>query len=217
VGVRRIRANPWSLTGYVPSRKEKPACAFESRLERDFATLQEFDPLVERYDEQPLEIFYTAVGGRRVKGVPDFLVHYTPEAARSPLLVDVKYRKEIFKNWPKLKPRFRAALDYARSRGWGYRIMTEVEIESHYLVNARFLLPFRRQHASDHSLVDRVLDLLISAGKTTPAALQAAHSSDRWQQAEILPTIWHLVAIHAIEVNLSLPLSMCSQIWAKQA
>ena len=120
MGVRKIRANPWSLTGFVPSRKGKSACDFESRLERDFATLQEFDNLVARYDEQPVEIFYASANGRKVRGVPDFLVHDVPESGRAPMLVDVKYRKDLFRNWTKLKPRFRAALSYARAHGWTF-------------------------------------------------------------------------------------------------
>lgn len=81
--------------------------------------------------------------GRKRFGYPDFLVHFRLPSD-VPMLVDVKFRREIFERWAELKPRLRAARAYARERGWIYRIKTEVDIRTPYLANAKFLLPYCR-------------------------------------------------------------------------
>jgi hypothetical protein len=223
LAVRKIRANPFSLTGFIPTQKRgaeaansgRNTCDFESRLERDFATLLEFDVSVATYVEQPLRIAYATPAGRHVTGVPDFLTTFVPSSGRPRELVDVKYRKEIFGEWPRLKPRLRAAKDYARIQGWTYSIMTEVEIETDYLINARFLLPYRRQHSVDLGLIERVKDLVTSVKAATPSAVMAAHSANREKQAQILPTLWHMLASNKIDADLQCRLNMDSRIVLK--
>lgn len=89
----------------------------ESTLERDFATLLEFDQGVVRYDSQPLRLDYSGPGGDARRGYPDFFVEYDERLGLPPLLCDVKYRDELFERWVEYKPRLRAAMGYARERG----------------------------------------------------------------------------------------------------
>ena len=143
MSVRQIPPNRRSLTGLLPSRKNARLVPFESALERDLATILEFDEAVLTFEAQPVEVHYE-VDGRRRRGVPDFFVTYASHIGRAPLLCYVKYREELFQKWPTLKPRLKAAKLHAASAGWDYKILTEREIRTDYLRNARFLLPYQR-------------------------------------------------------------------------
>lgn len=48
--------------------------------------------------------------------------------ARRPLLAEVKYRSNLFKNWATLKPEFRAGRKPSREQGLDFAILTDREI-----------------------------------------------------------------------------------------
>ncbi len=213
MSVRRIPPNRRSVTGLAPSRKNGCMVTFESALERDWVTLLEFNRYVERYESQPVQLAYLGPDGRRRVGYPDYLAFYDEGVGIRPLLVDVKYRKEIFERWSELKPRFKAAMHYARERGWDYRIKTEVEIRTPYLNNAKFLLPYARGVVDyDHSyLLGKRLQQMETA---TPQLLLEACCCDKWNRAQIIPTLWCMISNGRILVDLNEPLTMNSPIWA---
>jgi len=62
-----------------------------------------------------------------------------------------------------------------------------------YLANVKFLRPYRTIPVNDLHRT-RLLDMLAHLEAPTPARLLAAVCQDRWQQAQILPTLWQLVA-----------------------
>jgi hypothetical protein len=189
--------------------------AFESALERDLATLLEFDPDVLSYASQPVEISYEHEGEVR-SGFPDFLVRYHSDAGEWGLLCDVKFREELFCKWPELKPRLRGAMAHARSSGLRYHIFTEVEIRTPFLKNARFLLPYRDRHfdRADEELLLRTLESLVVS---TPRALLRACAANLGTQALLLPCLWSLIARGAIAANLNVKLTMESEIKCPQA
>lgn len=117
--------------------------AFEGGLERDFYTLLDFDPSVADVDHQPVRIGYIRPDGRSSLYRPDALVLYHPWAARRPQLCEVKMRADLKENWTDLRPRFRAAVRYAKREGWRFKIYTEIEIRSHFLDNVRLLREYR--------------------------------------------------------------------------
>jgi len=202
----------------MPTGKQgEPAVAkFESSLERDFYVLLEFDPLVLRWDPQPVRL---QVSPGLPSYVPDTLVSYAGDHDRPGseyrVLYEIKYRDELKKNWGQLKPRFIAAKRYARSQGWQFRIITEREIRgTEFLWNAKFLLPYIHDAISDgeYALLTKTLrhqDL------STPFKLLAACASDPWEQARLLNALWHLVAVRDIECDLSIRLTMQSEIWLR--
>lgn len=213
VSARQIPPNRRSLTGLVPSRKNDQMVPFESALERDWVTLLEFDEYVERYEAQPFQLAYSGPDGRKRIGYPDFLAYFREDFKMRPLLVDVKYRKEIFERWPELKPRLRAAKAYAQERGWDYRIKTEVEIRTPYLNNAKFLLPYKRG-APDFDHATLLQTRLLEMETATPQLLLEACCANLWNRAQIIPTLWSLLAGGDIMADLDQPLTMNSLIWA---
>lgn len=190
--------------------------AYESRLEHDFMKLVGFDPRVSHYVEQPVRIEFIDAAGRPHTYTPDILVtyhaHQDPAQEVKPLLAEIKYRKDLFKNWPDLKPKFRAARRYAREQGWEFGIITEVEIRTPYLRNVVFLLGYRDLRVIDAETA-QLLETLKRSGEANPEELLLVISEDRIRNAQLLPTLWYLVANHRIGVDLTQPLTMRSRLW----
>ncbi|WP_018936980.1 heteromeric transposase endonuclease subunit TnsA [Thioalkalivibrio sp. ALJ24] len=209
---RKIPKNYRNLTGLIASQKGGGAPAFESSLERDLLILLDFDREVESIEEQPLTLEYTDPLGATRTYTPDFFVRYVDD--RRPLLCEVKYRKDLFRDWSLLKPRLKAARRYATEQGWEFRILTENEIRTPYLENARFLREYRDLPVTLDQRV-AVMPLLNDMRETTPAELTQAIFRSPWNRAEILPVVWHLMALGRIEADLTRPLSMSSRIWAE--
>ncbi len=143
MAVRKIGVSDRSVTG----RHGFSGQQYESTLERDFLDLIEFDCNVDRYETQPLTIIYVDGDGRVHGYTPDVFVQYrrdiVPARDMPHLLVEIKYREDYRGQFRELKQRLRAARLYARERGWRFAVLTEREIRTPYLRNARFLRPYR--------------------------------------------------------------------------
>jgi hypothetical protein len=193
--------------------------AFESSLERDFLLLLDFDPDVEFFEEQPVKIIYGDANGRRRTYTPDVFVRYrhdSPQAKHTkPLLCEVKYRDDLRQHWAEYHPKFRAAGRYARQQGWRFRLVTERYVRTPYLENVKFLRPYRTLPVND-SYRTQLLSTLATLGATDPASLLAAVFEDRWQQAQLLPMLWQLVATQQIGADLEQPLTMQSGLWRQK-
>jgi hypothetical protein len=213
--VRTIPKNSRSLTGKVIEFRNHRAVSFESALERDFYVLLDFDPAVTDFEEQPVTIAYQDPVGARRTYTPDVLVHYRPEAQRDhrPVLYEIKYRDDLRTHWQDYRSKFKAARRYARTQGWAFRLITEREIRTPYLKNAKFLRQYQ-DRKPDREDRHRLLARLAVQGETSPETLLASLSPDRWEHARLLPVLWWLIAIGEIGANLAVPLTMHSCIWS---
>ncbi len=218
MSVRRVPKSYRNVTGIIASRKAVDPANFESTLERDLLTLLEFSPEVRHFDVQPVTIEWRQAGRLR-HYTPDTLVEYWPEngEARVPLLVEVKYRNDLREQWLELRPKLRAGVHYARGLGWRFKIMTEIEIRTPYLANAKFLLPFvRGSQAPEPGQVALLSEALRDLREASPEALLLAVCRDEWNRAKLLPALWHLVGTFRIGADLHTPLTMTSRIWSKE-
>jgi len=215
---RKIGRSHSNLRGIIPSEKNGTTHSFESSLERDYLKILEFDNLVEEYVEQPIEIQYKNNELER-HYTPDVLVFYRkdlePSKEYSPLLVEVKYRKDLKENWDELKPKFKAATHYASQKNWRFKILTEKEIRTSYLDNVKFLLPYQRKDMVDANDSILLLEWLKKFDLSTPAEIIAAAARDRYKQAELLYSLWMLISTRRIGCDLLTPLTMKSEIWIK--
>jgi hypothetical protein len=213
--VRTIPKNSRSLTGKVIDFRSHRGVSFESALERDFYVLLDFDPAVTDFEEQPVTIAYQDPVGARRTYTPDVLVHYRPEARweHRPVLYEIKYRDDLRTHWQDYRSKFKAARRYARTQGWVFQLITEREIRTPYLKNAKFL---RQYHDREPNRGDRhrLLAFLAVQGETSPETLLASLSPDRWEHARLLPVLWFLIAIGEIGADLTVPLTMHSCIWS---
>lgn len=211
---RKIGLGRRALTGLIPSQKlsEGASARFESSLERDFFALLEFSNDVLGWDPQPVQI--PIPDGRPY--VPDVLVRWLGENPEQDdvetVLYEVKYREELRRRWRELRPRYRAAARYARDRGWRFRLVTEDRIRTPALFNAKFLLPYLNDppNTADAMQLMHAMEVM---GETTPADLLLACSADPWVRGRLVTSLWRLIASRLIATDLSMKLTMTSEIW----
>lgn len=212
VAVRKIGINSRSMTG----RQGASGQQYESSLERDLLDLLSFDLNVCSLEAQPLTIHYAGPDGGLRPYTPDLLVRYRRDvipAVESPdLLVEVKFRDEYRERFHELKRRFRAARQYAREQGWRFCVLTEREIRTPYLENARFLRPYRN-NPNDSECERALLDQIAVRGETAPADLLQSFSDDL-DRARHLSALWKLIAEFRIGIDLQQPITMRSRLWA---
>ena len=211
--VRKIPKNYRNVTGLAAADKADGAAAFESTLERDYLTLLEFLPGVERFEVQPVTIRWEDREGRLRSYTPDVLVHYRRSAKLPPALVEVKYRSDLKRDWKILRPKLKAGVHYAKLQGWRFEIVSEVEVRTAYLNNVRFLLPFVRRGPASEAHMELLDATLKRLGRTTPTELLSAVFQDEWHRAGLLPSLWYLVGKSVIGADLQAPLTMNSAIW----
>lgn len=180
----------------------------------DLFTLLDFNLEVLYYERQPVSIPYTDPSGDSRAYAPELLIAYRKDIApeRLPLLCDVMLREDLFENWKELKPKFRAARAYAREQCLTFKVLTERDICTPYLWNARFLLQFQR--LPKHPAHTRVLlNKLSELGRTTAVDLLAACSDDEAECKAMLPSLWRLAAHGRVGADLICPVTMDSPLW----
>jgi TnsA endonuclease N terminal/TnsA endonuclease C terminal len=213
VPIRKVPKSFRNVTGILAYTKAIGEARFESTLERDLLTLLDFDSQVTSFEVQPISIPWKDSAGKLHTYTPDVHVIY---ANQQNTIYEVKYRSELLEEWIALKPKFKGAIHFCRKKGWRYKIMTEVEIRTPYLENVKFLNPFLKQSSPRDENIQMVVDRMERLGKTTPSDLLTSLSTDQWEQARLMPTLWNLVAKDKIGANLQNKLNMNSPIWSIQ-
>jgi hypothetical protein len=221
--VRKFQPSSFGVTGRAATVKSDRSQQSESTLEHDFLTLLEYDRRVEQYASQPITLRWRDAEGRH-RYTPDVVVSYTDIAVRSDptlrtTLFEVKYRSELKEKWAEFKPKFKAAIAWTRDADMRFRIITEREIRTPYLENARFLLGYRSKRMPKNAglngeIQERIRVTLYRLQRTTPQELLAAMTPVEHYQAEFLPWIWYLINCNAIGCDLHKPLNMVSAIWS---
>lgn len=191
--------------------------AFESTLERDLLETVDFDPTVVSISEQPCRITYKDRSGRQRSYVPDFLVRHAhssiPGRRTRGFLYEVKYRADLFANWPTLKPKFKAARTWARANGLLFRVVTEIEIRGPYLDNVRVLNQHRRLQPHP-GIEEKLAAALVVMGEVSIRALIEATWSAEDDRLAASAYVLRMIAIGRINAaDLGIPLTMDSLVW----
>ncbi|MBO0952628.1 TnsA endonuclease N-terminal domain-containing protein [Fibrella forsythiae] len=180
-------------------------------------SLLEFDTNVESYEEQPVCIHYIDQAGKPRTYTPDMLIRYRQERAPGcwlkPRLCEVKYRVDLWAKWHELKPKFRAAVQFAAENGMEFKILTEKEIRTEYLENARFLNRYRTV-LIEPGYVERLEMILKQVPQTTPQEIIQLAARDLVHQAHYLYVLWHMVSLEMVGIELTHKLSMKTPIWS---
>jgi hypothetical protein len=214
--VRKIPMNYRHITGLAPSNKNNTMVAYEGPIERDLTILAGFSQTVAKFEEQPVRIYYTDQFNKKRSYVPDLLATLRDDAAKAmnvtAILFEVKEWNDLFENLPELKPKFRAARAHARERGWKFKLITDRQIRTSYLDNARFLLRFRYL-PPDQAHTEILLNAMRELRESDPDTLLLTVSGDLTTRLKLLTSLWQLVANRVIGADLTRPLTMCSPIW----
>lgn len=204
---RTIPKNYRNVTGVAASSKSIGEAAFESTLERDFITILDFDFSVTEFEVQPVKIEFQDATCNLRYYTPDLLVKQNNRC----ILYEVKHRKDLKKDWQILKPKYKAAIAYAKSKGWKFKIITEIEIRTTYLDNVKFLK--RYSSPIDDPRMSTALDLMNQLCESTPEILTSVLANDFSNRAESIYLVWQLIARGYIQTDLTRPLTMETRIW----
>ena len=212
--VRSIPRSYRSITGRLAPVGIAQSIEHESLLERDCALLFQADPAVLSVEGQPVQIVYLAANKKgRIRSchyTPDFLVRFHRHAARPPLLVEVKYEEELRAKRNEYLPKIRAASQYARERGWHYRIYTDRRIRgaNSRLRNLKFLRSYLREER-DNIAAESLLSILAVIGAAqVKTLLERCSNADREQRGRFVACLWRLVATHEVHADLDTPLTL---------
>ena len=204
---RKIPKNYNNITGKISSKKSKNLLHFESKLERDYYFLFEYDKTIERIESQPLVIQFEFEGEIH-NYRPDVLLKQNTSPYGHYIIGEVKYRSKLMESFNELRPRFEAAIQYCKRQKEEtyFKIFTDgcLQMKSDiHVKNISFLLSYETIDAEHfHSIhkvfrrYDTVQDVL---NKITP---------DRYAQMSIVPTLWAMMRYHAFQVDLFSPLSL---------
>lgn len=222
--IREITASNFGIKTTFASEKNASPRQAESLLEHDFLTLLEWDPRVAQYVTQPLSIDWVDVNGKVRQYTPDVLVTYHALALMDdPMLratvFEVKPLEVLRRDWPQLRPKFKAAVAALRPVGIRFKIVTEEHIRTPLLDNARRLLPYKTMRFANATAREQEMQIqirwaMVNLGRTTPKDL-LAHLTDRDEQKiQYIPWIWWLMNVGIIKADLNKPLTMASCIWS---
>ncbi|MGG8497152.1 TnsA endonuclease N-terminal domain-containing protein [Tenacibaculum sp. TC6] len=208
--VREIGLKNFSLSGNISSLKTNDLVSFESSLERDYINLLEFDSAVSTYCEQPMKIYFT-VNSKKSYYVPDFYVKYID--GRKDEIIEIKYRNDLEKHKRKYRNKFNAAKLFCEENNLNFKIIDETKIRTPFLDNCKFLIPYRRTNNIIDFLDITILEERIKAIKfATPKSIINDSFFPEDRKAELLYTLWYMVANGMVKIDLREKLTMYSQI-----
>ena len=203
--VRKIKPTRRSVSGYFSFRGKEPI-PYESTLERDFVMKMDYDRSVKHVVSQPARLFYIDANGIERRYTPDYLVYFT-NPMRKPLLVEVKEKQELERDFYKLRYKFSAAFGLAKQNGWTFKIYDERRIRNALLDNLQLLRSFASRKVNT-AIVNEVKNDLASM----PLPISVQRFTHRFNSERGAPgirknDIWRLALDHLLELDLSAPLS----------
>ncbi|AHF01976.1 transposase [Thiomicrospira aerophila AL3] len=217
---RKIGYTYGSLSGAYSFRGEK-SLSFESKIERDFLTLLEFDDSVIEVTEQPFTIEYENHNGRPTTYTPDFLIEFKSpltsssySAYRKSLLVEVKPHDILKKKFLDLKPKFQIGMRFAKANDMVFKIFSDSKIRTPKLKNIQMIARYKRYKYCLNE-ESRIREHLQNVGHTRLDHLLCFLYVTEEQRSIALGQIWQLVWNKQIGCDLTLPLNLQTVVWLK--
>lgn len=204
---RKIPKNYRNITGKFASKKSDRLISYESKLERDFLYLFEFENIVLRIIEQPITIEY-GLNDKKYFYTPDFYLE-TPSGHKN-IVIEVKYKNELAKKFKELKPKFKALNKLAKEKEVDFFIFTDKcpYIKSDkYKFNVHFLLNYDELNQKH---LDIIKDLFIPY--ITIQELLEKYTSDKLKQLEILNSLYCMIRRKILIIDMYQKLTTNSQL-----
>jgi len=206
--VRKIPVQTRSVAGYFYSVKNKRNIDFESQLEKKFYLMFEFDDEIERYQEQPVKV-ETVLFAKKITYIPDCLIYFKQELNKKPLLVEIKYLKEISEKKEKIINKVKAVSKYSKENGLMFKIFTDKKINETYIDNIKFLYRYSEKPKLNGKYDEyeiKICSALYRNNLRVNELLNIVALNDS-EKIIILPVIWHLVFKKKLSLNLYNPLT----------
>lgn len=211
--VRDGMKNPSVHSYAVPTQKSErpvPMVHCEEWIERDYAYLLEYDPMVESYEEQPCKIPYIYHLEKRVY-IPDFAVYWHHQ---QPSLVECKPISRL--NDPENLQKWTAARLWCKQHHYTFMLVTDAALRerSNLLSNIKLLAGHGHQ-----CITPQAKEYLLRTVPAENRALSVAELVERTCTPEfkanvVRSCIWHLIYTKELTADLSKPLNvMTTLIW----
>ncbi len=192
----------------VPSLKLQRMVHCKGWIERDFAYLLEYDPLVVSYEEQPCKISYTVEQKMRFY-IPDFAVHWHHQQSG---LVECGPTSRL--NDPENLRRWTAARLWCEQNGYTFMLVTDTALRacSTFLSNIKLLAGHAHQR-----ITLQARDYLLKAAQAENRALSVAELVERTSLLDpriARSYIWYLLFTGELSTDLTKPLNtITTLIW----
>lgn len=205
--VRKIPKNYRNITGKFSTRKASQLISYESKLERDFLYLFDFESIVLKIVEQPITIRYKK-DDKTYKYTPDFYLE-TPSGHNN-IIIEIKYYSDLKKDFQDLKPKFKAIKQHIENNEIDFYIFTdlcEYIQNDDYKFNIHFLLNYNELPSEHYSIVKGLFTPYISIQE-----LVSKYSDDKFKQLNLLNSLWCMIRRKIILIDLHKKLTMNTQL-----
>lgn len=183
----------------------------------------EWDYTVDTFVAQPFSVPYELPSGK--------VSHYTPDcfaissdvfkssgAKYAPTAFEIKTRQGLAEEWPRLKPKLRAARSFLSESGFRFRILTEDRIHPQFHKNIEFLLGYRGPRFllrtnKEREIVDRIIWSVKRTNDDFTPRQVLARVSGVAAMDDIVPWLWNLYADYVFQCDLLKPLSLDTVSW----
>jgi hypothetical protein len=182
---RKIPKNYRNITGKFASKKSDRLLSYESKLERDFLYLFEFENYIINIVEQPLTLKYK-VENCSYRYTPDFYLQ-TPNNYKD-ILIEVKYYNELKNSFAQSKAKYRAIIEYSESNNIDFYFYTDrcpYIQNDFYKFNIHFLLNYNDFNSNDYEIIFNSFRPYI-----TIQEILDEYSKNKFEQLRLLNTIW---------------------------
>ena len=211
-----------ATTGQFQSTKSADALPvrYRSKLVGDLFVCTEVDPAVQALHARPARIPYRDERGAKRVHEPDAVVTFVPYAGTKlpALLLDVQYASALRGNRATVARWVVACREYAREHGMRYRLLTEREIRTPFLENARKMVPALRARPGTpptDAHAHEIVAWLHFHGRSTVAALLSGlvASQPTTATTAVLSALWSLLARHEVRADLTRAFEPGSVVW----
>lgn len=206
--VRKIPKNYRNITGKFASKKTSKLIAYESKLERDFLYLFEFENYILDIVEQPMSIHYK-IGNSTRKYTPDFFLK-TP-VGHNNLIIEVKYHDDLKKTFRESKLKYQALLENLNGEEIDFYFCTDrcpmIKSED-YKFNIHFLINYNELDLEHYSFIQKHFSPFI-----TIQEILNLYSQDKYVQLILLSSIWCMFRRKILITNLYEKLSLETKIF----
>ena len=211
---RKIPVQTRSVAGYFYSFKNKRNIDFESQLEKKFYLTFEFDDKIETYQEQPVKI-NAVLNGRKISYFPDCIIYFKPELRQKPLLIEIKYAKEIKEKKEKIINKIKVVSKYSKENGFVFKIYTDKRLDEIYIDNIKFLYRYFEKpklNGRYAAYENKIFEILTGSGGIAINGLLDYIAENNIEKMTILPLVWYLTCRKTLLTDLNKPLSNSSLI-----
>lgn len=201
---RKIKATYGSFRSRTPLRTPSGPQFTESALESELLDQLHFTPSVTDLVTQAIIEYQHGAETRTY--ATDIVATLAPSLGHHPTayIIEVKRQGDIAANHLEYRRKFAAARSFAQQRGAAFRVLTEAEIRTPYLANARLLAPWIGVDM-DEEVLDQIRRPLLGGG-TTVAALTQTMIASGHDAPSATTAVEQSIALRLVDVDLAAPL-----------